>query len=149
MTFYFIEFVGPIFLIWYLILKRFIKDRQTRVIRSLFATLVITPLIYVGLIFLWICWVEYYPKRDFNREKWISNKERRYEYSNDIIKSKMLIGKTKAEVKQLLGTPENSEERDDWYYNIGFVPEIMNIDRSALIVEFKDGQVTMVSQHRS
>jgi hypothetical protein len=57
----------------------------------------------------------------------------------------MLIGKSKAEVRRLLGGNGNNSgnsESDDWYYTLGFKPSA--IDPSSLDVVFKNGKVTAV-----
>ena len=35
----------------------------------------------------WIFSISYYPSKDFDRQKWISDKEKRYELSEEIIES--------------------------------------------------------------
>ena len=61
----------------------------------------------------------------------------------------MLIGKTKSEVRGLLGEEGNSMESDRWEYYLGFVPGIANIDPDYLEIEFKNGRVVSVVQCNS
>ena len=148
---YFILFILaiPMFFLWKWIFKRYFKNDKKRKVASLIATLIVTPIIYFVIVFLTIMSWCYYPESDFDKQKWSLNKEKRFELSEDIIESKMLIGKTKTEVYQLLGEEGNSIERDRWEYYLGFVPGIANIDPDYLEIEFKNGRVVSVVQCNS
>jgi hypothetical protein len=139
----------PTFYISRWLLKKCIKVDKTRKIATWTATLIATPILYFGLILLWLISMSYHPSYDFDKQKWFTNKESRYEISEDIIESKMLIGKTKLEVRELLGDEGNKEESDHWYYYLGFRPGIANIDPDVLDIEFKDGKVFKVGQHET
>ncbi|MBV5314325.1 MAG: hypothetical protein JZU47_13570 [Prolixibacteraceae bacterium] len=139
----------PTYFILRWILKKFIKVESLRRIATLVTTLIVTPFIYSGLIAFWLISISYYPSHDFDKEKWFSNKEKRFELSKDIIKSKMLINKTKAEVQQILGDEENSGKSDYWNYYLGFKPGFANIDPYVLDIEFKKGKVIRVGQHET
>lgn len=139
----------PTFFIWRWLLKKFIKVDKTRKIATWTATIIATPLIYVGLILLLFFGMSYHQTHDFDKEKWLVDKEKRYEYSENIIESKMLIGKTKIEVKQLLGDEGNKDDSDYWTYDLGFRPGFANIDPDVLDIQFKDGKVVKVGQHET
>ena len=68
----------PTYLIWRWLLKKYIKVDRTRKIATWTATIIATPLIYVGLILLWIFSISYYPNRDFDKQKWFGDKDKRY-----------------------------------------------------------------------
>ncbi len=91
--------------------------------------------------------ITYYPKYSFDKNKWMNDKEERYELSGDLIKSKMLLGKTKQEVIQLLGDEGKTNDENTWNYKLGFRPELFNIDPDYLEIEFKDNMVVEVIQH--
>jgi hypothetical protein len=139
----------PTFVIWRWLLKKFIKVDTTRKIATWTATILGTPLIYVGLIMLCFFNMSYHPTYEFDKGKWLADKEKRYEYSEDVIESKMLIGKTKAQVRQLLGDEGNKDVSDHWAYYLGFRPAFANIDPEILDIEFKDGKVIKVGQHET
>lgn len=111
------------------------------------STLIVAPLVYIGAVFIWIFCISYYPKHTFSRERWVNNQEQRYELSHDMINSKMLLGKTKTQVRQLLGDSGEADESDEWYYYLGYRPQLFNIDPDVLDIEFKNGVVIRVSQH--
>ena len=93
--------------------------------------------------------MSYHPTYDFDKEKWFADKETRYNLSEDIIESEMLIGKTKSEVRQILGDENNTDQSDYWSYYLGFTPGFVNMDPDALVIEFKDGKVIKVGQHET
>ncbi len=93
--------------------------------------------------------MSYYPTHDFDKEKWFTDEEKRYEMSDNIIESNMLIGKTKTEIQQILGDGDNSDQSDGWYYYLGYRPGFANIDPDVLYIEFKNGKVIKVEQHKT
>ena len=138
----------PTFFIWRWLLKKIIKRYRTRIITTWIVTIIFTPIIYIRLILLVLFGMEYYPNRDFDMNEWLANKEHRYEYSKDIISSKMLIGKTKNEIRKILGDEGNLDSSDDWYYNLGYRPQLLNIDPDSMHINFKHGKVVEVFQNK-
>lgn len=139
----------PTYYFWKWLLKKYINSEKNRKIITWALTVLVTPFLYVGIALLLIFSICYYPNHDFDRQKWISNREKRYELSKDIMESKMLIGKNKTEIRKLFGDEGNSDTSDKWSYYLGFRPGIANIDPDYLDIEFKDGKVVSVSQHES
>ncbi len=137
------------FFICRMFFKKFIKVEKTRKIATWIATLIATPLIYIGIIMLWLFNMSYHPTHEFDKEKWFADKETRYELSENIIESKILIGKTKSEVRQILGVENNLDQSDYWSYYLGFRPGFANIDPDVLDIEFKNGKVIKVGQHET
>ncbi|SHM49282.1 hypothetical protein [Mucilaginibacter sp. OK098] len=138
----------PVFFIWRRIWKKRIATTSSRRITIWVLTMITTPLLYVGIVIITMLVMEYYPKRDFDRNEWLNNKDDRYEYSGDIIDSKMLIGKSKSEVIKILGDDGNEYNNNDWYYPLGFRPELGNIDPDSLEIDFKNDKVINVVQHK-
>ena len=139
----------PAFYFWRWLFKKFIKADKTRKIWTWLATIFLTPCVYVGLILLWIFSISYYPKHDFDRQKWFNEEDKRYELSGDIIYSKMLLGKTRNEVRKILG--DNSDNKNSfnvWTFGLGVRPELFNIDDSYLQIEFHNDKVVNVEQHK-
>lgn len=69
--------------------------------------------------------------------------------SDNIIKSKMLIGKTKKQVIELLGDKYFVYNKNHYSYYLGMVPGINNIDPDVLDVYFESDIVVRVGQHES
>jgi len=139
----------PVFFIWRWVFSRYIKTERTRKIATWTATIFTTPLLYIGIFLLLFYAMTYYPSHEFDRMKWSSDMEKRYEMSQDIIDSKMLIGKTKSEVKQLLGDSNDPDGDNNWSYYLGMKPGIISIDPDILEIEFKDEKAIKVWQRGS
>ena len=111
----------PTFLFWKWLLKKYIIVVKTRIIAIWSATFILTPIIYVGLILLFMFVLTYTPNINFNQSQWMTDKEGRFEMASDIINSKMLIGKDTSQVKQILGEPTWSDDTTKvWTYDMGF-----------------------------
>lgn len=103
------------------------------------STAVVTPVVYVGLFFIWFTFATYYPERRFDKEAWSVNIETRYEYADDLVDNDKLIGLDKREIKEMLGEPEYENENSMTYY-IGFSPRhLIGIDPDYLEINFRDG----------
>ena len=140
----------PIYFLSKFILKKlnFGNDKNRRYI-AVVPAVIFSPIIYALLIISWIFAVQYYPKENFNKQKWETNIEERYTMSKNIIKSEILIGKTKEEVIELLGNEYSDYGENQIGYYLGFVPRMFNIDPDFLDIYFENGKVVKVSQHNS
>ena len=90
--------------------------------------------------------IEYYPNRDFDKKAWLTDSDKRYEYTHDLISSKLLIGKSKVEVVQMLGKTDTTQTNELYYY-IGYRPVFTGIDPSNIEVDFRKGKVNNVEEH--
>jgi hypothetical protein len=129
----------PIFFIWKRILKKNSGSKRKRIIITWLVTIFSTPIVYTVIVTIWFLISIYYPNRNFSKAEWDNNKDERYEFAHDIINSKMLIGKTKADIKKLLGGEGNKDDDSDWFYDLGFTPG--SIDPDTMELEFKNGKV--------
>jgi len=130
--------------------KKIIRHNNSlRVFLTWFSTIILTPLVYVSLITSFILFISYYPKKKFDESVWRLNKENRYEMTDDLIDRKLLIGKTKEEVKRILGQDYFKYSVDHWAYDVSFVPSLGGIDPDVLDVFFKNGKVEKVNQHET
>ena len=135
----------PLFLFWRWVFKKS-ASKARRVKLSLLLTLVTSPILYGLIILGWVIAVSYYPNRRFDSKVWMADSDRRYEYTHDLIDRKLLLGKTREQVEQILG--ENSDtSHAELYYYIGFRPELTGIDPSSIIIDFKQGKVDTVIEH--
>lgn len=140
---------APVWLCWRWLLRNRINDPTKRKLSIGIATLVSTPVLYVSLVTFAIWYMFHYTKKEFDRETWLGDSQHRYEMSEHIIKSKMLIGKTPAQVKALLGDIDHPQFDGNLHYILGLVPSPGNIDEDVLDITFKDGRVVAVGQHNS
>lgn len=133
-----------------LILKRLnFGTSKKRKIVALISSIILSPLIYLGIIYMMLFTISYYPSNDFDKIKWDTNKAERYKMSEDIIESEILIGKTKTEIIQLLGNDFYSYNNNHIAYELGFVPGLFNIDIDVLDIYFENEKVIKVSKHSS
>ena len=139
----------PFFFLWRRLFRKVFNSTLKVALASCLTAFITAPLAYATLVVAAISVANYYPKNKFSRAQWFAEKEKRYKLSGDIIESRMLIGKSKKEVKELLGKDEMIDERSDyWEYGLGFVPS-GSIDPDALDIYFQDGKVIKVSQHET
>jgi|SRR6185437_859523 len=136
----------PLFFFWRWIFRKR-ASKLNRRIATWLLTLTTAPILYAIVILIWIAIIEYYPNRDFDKKMWQTNKDERYEYTHDLINSKILLGKTESQVLKLLGNDADTSQTSELQYNIGFRPELLGIDPSYLIIDFKNGKVNAVIEH--
>jgi len=108
----------PLFVFFYLKFKeRYSKTK--RVILSGVLSYLITGFITVLFIVLMSNYDGYLPdNKKFNSVEFKNNSKHRLSMKNDIVESKLLLNKTKPDIKKLLGTP--SETKDGkWHYLLG------------------------------
>ncbi len=122
-------------------------NAKNRKFLAIIPTIILSPLLYVGIIMIWIFSVSYFPTKDFNKKEWQSNTEERFEMSKDIIESKILIGKSKDQVIEMLGNDFIYNNESTITYELGLVPGLFNIDPDFLGIKFKNGIVVKVTQY--
>jgi uncharacterized membrane-anchored protein YitT (DUF2179 family) len=136
----------PLYYFWRWLYGKFIGDKTKRQITIFGSTVISAPLMFRGLIMLFLFCLFYYPKIDFDRTKWITEPGKRYQMTESMIESKMLVGKTKEEVINLLGGGQGFGTGDTAAYNIGISAGGLGIDPDMLEIQFKNGKVIKVSQ---
>ncbi len=141
----------PTFFFWRWLLKKYIKVDRTRKIVTWSATLVGTPIIYVGLIMLFMFGITYTPSKDFDKSEWQTDKEGRFQMAGDIISSKMLIGKDTNQVKQMLGEPTWGSDStwrpgiiSTWTYDMGMGGGGLGFMFHNLVIKFEKRKVVTV-----
>lgn len=140
----------PFFFLWRRQFRKIYNSKLSVTLSSCLAALVTACVFYTALVLAFFAALSYYPKDEFSKDRWNAEKEKRYELSGDIIESKILIGKSKEEVEQLLGRDETiDEESDYWAYDLGFVPSLGGIDPDVLDIYFQNGKVIKVGQHET
>ncbi len=95
---------------------------------------------------------EYHPESKFDSKKWTENVEGRHEMRKDLIDSKILIGKTKKEVIEILGIPQNinkvnNDTIKNWTYFLGNEGHGMGWKFHYLNLEFTNGKVEKVENN--
>lgn len=124
-----------------------VGNKRNRKFLAIIPTLILSPIIYVGLVMIWIFSISYYPASNFDKNEWDSNVEERFKMSEDIIESEILIGKTREEVIQMLGNDFISNNESKITYELGHVPGLFNIDPDYLDIKLENGKVISVNQY--
>ena len=127
--------------------KKISLNNELKKILTVTGTLVLTPAIFFGLTGLLIFSTEYYSTKRFDKNKWIANEDKRYEMTQDLIASKILMGKTKEQVVALLGDADTTTNIVTYY--VGYKPALIRIDPDMIDIEFKDNKVVAVTQRQS
>lgn len=109
----------PTFFIIRWLIRRITKEKTLGILIPWIGTLFLTPLIYVCFVIMIFYVITYEPSRNFNKERWFSDTEKRYEMRDDIVKSKILLGKTKSEIIELIGRPGKGDSTNVWNYDLG------------------------------
>lgn len=145
-------FFVSIFVLVFLFAKTIDKRKWLAVLVSL----VLTPIVYFYVFYpILNIFSSYYNEKYFNSEAWIEEPSLRYEMTNNILESDTLIGKTKPEIQQLLGTYEwlswndsiKNHDENLWNYALGMKPGAMNTKKECMTIIFKDGKVTNIETY--
>ena len=133
------------------IVSKFIKKGISKTIITAVSSIILTPIVYslsVAIFFSFIFY-EYHPESKFNSIEWIENKNDRHHMEKDLIESKLLIGKTKNEVIEILGIPYNNykpgiDTLQNWNYSMGSEGHGMGWKFHNLDLYFKNEKIDSV-----
>jgi len=135
----------------------FVKTIDDRKWLSILVSLVITPFVYFyGMYPLINIFTNYHHEKYFSAETWKDKPSLRYELSDDLIASKMLMGATKAEVKQQLGPYEwlsynessKAHDNNKWNYGLGIEPGAFNTKKDCIEISFINNKVNSISPYK-
>lgn len=106
---------------------RFVLKKYDKVLFVFFAA------ILIGSFLIWTF------EERFDEKAWRANPEKRYQMVDDIIDSDLLIGKSKEDIIELLGSPYNTNlyGKDNFAYRLGRPPSFSESKRTILIVDFE------------
>lgn len=152
--------ITPLFIIFnifvFVLVWFFVKTIDERKWLNILVSLVLTPIVYFYVFYPFInIFASYHHQKYFNEKAWIEKPALRYEMSDDLVDKSFLIGKSKLEIKNLLGESEwlgwdsiNKKHIDTiWNYNLGIEPGAFNTEQECLRVVFKDDKVSDVEQY--
>lgn len=86
-------------------------------------------------------------KRPFNKEEWNENPKERYKMVDDLVKSKILIGKNKKEIKEVLSSDCKYCDKNSnyWMYYLGEGFNKKDFKWKVLDIEFKNEKVINIT----
>lgn len=139
-----------------LVFSKLIRNRRMVMFSAFVGSLLLSPVLYVGLVSAIYFASIQYPSRTFTPEAWKTFGERvehddyiaseRHQFSRDLIQRKLLIGKSRQQVVEILGP--GRETGDVLVYDLGFVPG-HGFDPDFLEVYFENDIVVRVEQRRT
>ncbi|MFL1011576.1 hypothetical protein [Flavisericum labens] len=148
-TFTFVILLAIVFVLVWL----FVNTIDKRKWLTFLVSLVLAPLVYFYVFYpLLNIFSSYHHQKHFDGEAWKEIPALRYEMSNEILNDSIFIGKTKAEVTQLLGKSEwygwdesqKANSPENWNYNLGIKPGAFNNMQECLELKFDKNKVETV-----
>ena len=140
----------PTFFILRRLLKKIIKTDLFRNITTLILTLLLTPLLFFGVVYTFLFILFHEPSRKFDKTSWQSESGKRFQMADDIIKRKILIGKDTTQIKDLLGDTnqkfQDSSKQLHWTYEMGEGGGGLGFLFHSLEINFKNNK-TVTIQH--
>lgn len=139
----------PLFLVIQWALKNLIKTRWHRIGTTIGTTLILTPIICLLLIQLLLFAIQYEPSQSFDKSGWLMDKDDRLEMADNIVSSKILIGKDSNQVLETLGKPTLiGDQTQYWRYDMGMGRGGLGFMFHYLVVNFSKDTVVSVTHSR-
>jgi hypothetical protein len=151
----------PLFIVFliitFILVWLFVKTIDERKWLNILVSVVLTPVVYFYIFYpLLNIFSSFHHEKHFDAAAWKTKPAMRYEMSNEIVGNDLFKGKTKSEVKALLGTSEwygwddsiKANSPDKWNYNLGFKPGAMNLQQECLELIFKNDTVVKSWQYQ-
>lgn len=132
--------------------KNLFPKFKHNLLTSTITTIVLTPIISIALfeLLLFAFFYEYHPDRKFNTESWTNNIQERHQMRDDILESKILLDKSKDEIAQIIGLPNNKtmvaqDTLSKWRYSLGGRGWGLGLKFYQLNIDFDNGKSSKVA----
>lgn len=144
-----VVFMSIVFVLTFL----FVRTIDKRKWLTLLVSIALTPVIYFYVFYPMVnIFSNYHHQKYFSSELWTENPGLRYELSDDMITSNILIGKSKTEVESLLGDAEwltwddaaKAHDNDRWNYSLGIEPGAFNEEKECLELVFQNDKLVEI-----
>lgn len=128
----------------------FVKTIDKRKWLTFLVSLALTPLVYFYAVYPMVnIFSHYHHQKYFSSEIWKKKPSLRYELSDDMIDSQVLIGKSKTEIESLLGNFEwlswdehiKDHDANKWNYGLGIEPGAFNTKKECIEISFDNNKV--------
>lgn len=145
-------------LIVFILVFLFVNTIDKRKWLTFIISIIATPFIYFyGFYPMVNIFSSYHHEKYFDSSSWKSSPSLRYEMSDDLVASKELIGRSKADVRMLLGTYEwlswndtiHDKDPNYWNYGLGIEPGAMNDMKDNILIVFKNNRVADVELYQA
>ena len=113
------------------------------------AAILVTFVLYTVIILVMLFSIPEYPQIAFDKDSWQRDHENRWLMADELVESKRLIGRSREQLINLLGKPDEDRDSVIVYY-IGFDKRVMlGIDPRILEIVFHNGKVVKVINRES
>lgn len=145
-------------LIVFVLVFLFVNTIDKRKWLTFIISVIATPFIYFyGFYPMVNIFSSYHHEKYFDSSSWKGSSDLRYEMSDDLVASKELIGRTKEDVRMLLGTYEwlswndaiHDKDPNYWNYGLGIEPGAMNDMKDNMLITFKNNRVAKVELYKA
>ncbi|ALJ03714.1 hypothetical protein APS56_00470 [Pseudalgibacter alginicilyticus] len=125
---------------------------------SFLISVVLTPIVYFYLFYPMLnIFSSYHHQKHFDSEAWVEKPALRYEMTDEIINNNIFIGKSKTDIKTLLGSSEwyswdetiKANSPNKWNYNLGFKPGAFNNMQESIEIIFVNDTVNSIKQYQT
>jgi len=135
----------------------FVRTIDNRKWLTVLVSLLVTPFVYF---YVWYPMItifsNYHHQRYFSLDIWNEEPSLRYELSDDMMASNILIGQSKATVKSSLGESEwlswnnstKSHSKNKWNYGLGIEPGALNSKKECLELVFNKDRLVSMNQYQ-
>ncbi len=129
----------------YFLFRRFLEKHnilsgRKRTYLLLLSVLLTAVVIYTVFVFGALQLAFYYPRGDFTVREWKEDPGNRYTLVDSLLKDHSLIGMTREDVIELLGS-DFGESGSSLFYDIGYPPSIVSLEPDRFYVNFDRGKV--------
>ena len=145
-------------LIVFILVFLFVNTIDKRKWLTFIISIIATPFVYFyGFYPMVNIFSSYHHEKYFDSSSWKDNPSLRYEMSDDLVESKELIGRSKGDVKFLLGNYEwlswndsiHGKDANYWNYGLGIEPGAMNDQKDNMLIVFKNNKVVDVELYQA
>lgn len=135
----------------------FVRTIDKRKWLTLLVSIILTPLLYFYMVYPMInIFSNYHHQKYFSSELWIDKPALRYELSDDMLASEILIGQSKSNVESLLGKTEwfswddskKAHDTNRWNYGLGIEPGAFNTDKECIEIVFQNETAIAVTLYK-
>jgi hypothetical protein len=137
-------------LITFVLVFLFVKTIDKRLWLTFLVSAVLTPLVYFYAVYPMInIFSNYHHEKYFSSVLWQDKPSLRYELSDDMMTSEILVGQSKTAIESLLGKYEwlswDDSKKDynnnKWNYGLGLEPGAFNTEKGCVELSFKNNKV--------
>lgn len=134
----------------------FVRTIDRRKWLTFLVSLAITPLVYFYAVYPMInIFSNYHHQKQFSVKAWNKKPALRYEMSDDILTSEILISMTKKDIEAQLGAYEwlswdnsiKDHNPNRWNYTLGIEPGAFNTEKECIEIVFKNDKVINVRSY--